>query len=164
MESSPHLENSKILHVVNRCEANDFYRRYFDKEAALDSVTPALGMRSRLRPYFPITFGPTTIFFIEEDDIVIALGECIDLPDKKALGLSYISVDKNNRNRGCAKALVNEIAIFMIEKKIPQLDSSFYTNEGEQYLKNTLRTISDRGLLLLEDGKRYFPKKASFKI
>jgi GNAT superfamily N-acetyltransferase len=151
----------KNLVNVTITPSKTFFAKHEEEQARIDQSSPEVGMRARLRPYFPIAFGYTsTIFSIEEDHRVVAIAEAINAVDDdpqppRLLTLSYVSVDEQYRSKGYASALVAAIVTYMKSQDMTTLNSSYYTDLGSRYLKPVLRKIVAEGILLQEDGHPY---------
>ena len=143
--------------MIERHEAGAFYAQHADEEAKLDRDAPALSMKARLRPYFPLAFfDNTTIFTIADTGKIAAIAECFPHETIKGrLNLSYVTVDETYRNKGFASALVGDIVDFMRSHGYRELDCSYYTESGHAHLKHVLRRIGKQGIGLLESGKAY---------
>lgn len=143
--------------MIERHEAGAFYAQHADEEDLLDRAQPALSMKMRLRPYFPLAFFEnTTLFTISDGGQIVAIAECFPHENIEGrLNLAYVTVDENFRARGFASALVGNIVDFMQAHGYQELDSSYYTESGSAYLKHVLRRIGKHGVHLLESSKPY---------
>lgn len=143
--------------MITRHDANAFYAQQADEEAKLEREAPALSMKVRLRPYFPLAFfDGTTIFTIVDGGKIVAIAECFPHENAKGrLNLAYVTVDEKCRTKGFASALVGDIVDFMRSHGYRELDCSYYTESGHAYLKHVLRRIGKNGVQLLESGRAY---------
>lgn len=121
--------------MIVRHEAGAFYAQHAKEEAGLDREAPALSMKARLRPYFPLAFfKDATLFTISDERQIVAIAECF--PDeniKGRLNLAYLTVDDNHRQKGFASALVKDIVTFTQSHRYRELDCSYYTESGHAY-------------------------------
>lgn len=139
----------KVIHI----EAEAFHAAHASEQHQLAVDHPDQTLQARLRPYFPVSFNElTTIFYVEQDNQVIGIAECIQLEDPAVLTLSYVTVDERYRNQGFASTLVSAIVQYMRERGQNVLDSSYYTESGDQHLKKVLRRVGDQGVQLIENG------------
>ena len=78
---------------------------------------------------------------------IVALGELEkSLQNSDVYWIKFLSVDPKHQGRGCASILAEEMFKFAKEKKI-SLESSSYTDEGQQKLKALFNKLAEKFLV-----------------